>query len=258
MIEPAKPVRLGPIFNSKEALPLQVSLPQHIAIIMDGNGRWAEAQNLPRIQGHIAGVQAVKRVVRACLTNQVPFLSLFAFSSENWARPEEEVNGLMDLFLQALKQEIEELHQHKVRIRFTGDLTKLSLALQKHIEEAEQLTAKETKLTLNIVVNYGGKWDIVQASKKLASEVLDKKISIEDISEALLDTCLTTNDLPDPDLLIRTSGEQRISNFFLWQIAYAELYFTPVYWPDFNEETFEHALREFQKRQRRFGQLTHA
>lgn len=224
---------------------------------MDGNGRWAEAQNLPRTQGHAAGAEAVKRVVKACLTHRVPYLSLFAFSSENWQRPPDEISALMDLFLQALQQEIQELHQNQVKIRFTGYIEQLSPTLQAHIAEAEALTQNNQHLTLNIVVNYGGKWDIIQASKRLAQDVLDQKIPIDAIDESQFANALSTRGLPDPDLLIRTSGEQRISNFFLWQLAYAELYFTPIYWPDFDESSFADALTEFQKRKRRFGK-THA
>ncbi|MDP1614652.1 MAG: polyprenyl diphosphate synthase, partial [Methylococcales bacterium] len=223
----------------------------------DGNGRWAEAKNLPRTQGHAAGAEAVKRVVKACLAHRIPCLSLFAFSSENWQRPPEEISALMDLFLQALQKEIQELHQNQVKIRFTGYIEQLSHPLRTHIAEAEALTQNNQQLTLNIVVNYGGKWDIVQASKRLAQDVLNQSIHIDAIDESLFANALSTRGLPDPDMLIRTSGEQRISNFFLWQLAYAELYFTPIYWPDFDESSLAEALSEFQKRKRRFGK-THA
>ncbi|MDI9817814.1 MULTISPECIES: isoprenyl transferase [unclassified Legionella] len=231
-------------------------LPQHIAIIMDGNGRWAQNRGLLRIEGHRTGVEAVKTVIRCCLQMQIPVLSLFAFSSENWSRPESEVEFLMQLFIEALGQEVKELHQHGVCLRFTGDKTTLSEKLQEQMQVAESLTATNERLILNIVVSYGGKWDIVQAVKTIAKGVLAGEVTIDAIDEAKIEQALSTNGLPDPDLFIRTSGEQRVSNFFLWQLAYTELYFTDVHWPDFTENEFKKALASFSVRERRYGKTS--
>lgn len=231
-------------------------IPQHIAIIMDGNGRWAESKGLARIEGHKAGVDTVKKMIRSCLEKKIPFLSLFAFSSENWLRPVEEVNFLMELFLEALKKEIVELNQHGVQMRFTGDRSQLSPVLQKQMSDAEALTHENQKLILNVVVNYGGKWDIVTAAKKMTEAVLSGQLHLDDVNETIFAQFLDTDGLPDPDLFIRTSGELRISNFFLWQLAYTEFYFTEVHWPDFNEYELGLALEAFCQRNRRFGQLT--
>ncbi|HHT0592938.1 TPA: polyprenyl diphosphate synthase [Legionella anisa] len=230
--------------------------PQHVAIIMDGNGRWAESRGLPRIEGHKAGVESVKKMIRCCMTKGIPCLSLFAFSSENWCRPAEEVNFLMELFLESLRKEIFELNQHGIRMRFTGDRSVLSPVLQKQMREAELLTANNKQLILNVVVNYGGKWDVVNAAKKIARAVLNGELSVEEINETNFAHYLDTEGLPDPDLFIRTSGELRISNFFLWQLAYTELYFSEVHWPDFGEHELELALASFNKRKRRFGQIS--
>lgn len=230
-------------------------LPHHVVIVMDGNGRWAQARGLERIEGHKAGVSAVKKMVSSCLHKQIGCLSLFAFSSENWSRPIEEVNFLMGLFLEALKQEIDELNGYGVRMHFTGDRSGLSPILQQQMCDAEALTRTNSKLILNIVVNYGGKWDIVSAAKKLLREVSLGNLTIDEIDESRFAHYLDTADLPEPDLFIRTSGELRISNFFLWQLAYTELYFTEVYWPDFDEHQFDLALDSYKKRKRRFGVL---
>ena len=211
---------------------------------MDGNGRWAENRGWERIEGHRAGVDTVKTVIRYCLKKKIAVLSLFAFSSENWARPAIEVDFLMQLFLQALKREINELHQQGVRVLFSGDRSQLSVALCDEMNEAESITAGNDKLSLNFALNYGGKWDIVQAAKTLAS-----------FDEAVFASYLNTHELPDPDLFIRTSGEQRISNFFLWQLAYTELYFSELYWPDFSTAEFEKILVWFSARDRRYGQV---
>lgn len=234
---------------------MDYNLPQHVAIVMDGNGRWAENRGLPRIEGHKAGVQAVKKMITSCLEKKISCLSLFAFSSENWARPVAEVNFLMELFIEALRKELAELNQNGVQLKFTGDRAPLSPQLQNQMKEAELLTQGNHQLILNVVVNYGGKWDIVAAAKKIAQAAINGDFAIEDINEELFAKCLSTSDLPDPDLLIRTSGELRISNFFLWQLAYTELYFTLVNWPDFDEQEFELALASFNKRKRRFGQV---
>jgi len=235
---------------------LDHKIPQHIAIVMDGNGRWAKQRGLPRIEGHKAGVASVKKMIRNCLVKKVACLSLFAFSSENWSRPIEEVNFLMELFINALQKELEELNQHGIQMRFTGDRSGLSSALQKQMQEAEDLTANNDQLILNVVVNYGGKWDLVTAAKKMAQAVIRGELTLDAINESSFATFLDTAGLPDPDLFIRTSGELRISNFFLWQLAYTELYFTKVHWPDFSDHEFELALASFSKRKRRFGQIS--
>jgi undecaprenyl diphosphate synthase len=223
---------------------------------MDGNGRWAQSRGLLRVKGHRAGADAVKSVIRCCLQYKIPILSLFAFSSENWSRPENEVSFLMQLFVEALEQEVQELHQHGISLRFTGDLSRLSSTLQEKMQHAEYLTKANQQLILNIVVNYGGKWDIVQAVKKIAKKVEAGVLEVEAIDESLLSQSLTTSELPEPDLLIRTGGEQRVSNFFLWQLAYTELYFTEVHWPDFSAEEFKKALASFSQRERRFGKTS--
>lgn len=190
------------------------------------------------------------------MTKGIPCLSLFAFSSENWSRPAEEVNFLMELFLESLRKELPELNQHGIRLRFTGDRGLLSPVLQKQMQDAELLTVNNAQLILNVVVNYGGKWDLVNAAKKIAKAVLNGELNIDDINETSFAHYLDTSGLPDPDLFIRTSGELRISNFFLWQLAYTELYFTEVHWPDFGEHELELALNAFNKRKRRFGQIS--
>lgn len=220
---------------------------------MDGNGRWAENRGLPRSEGHRVGVGAVKAVVESCLQKKIAVLSLFAFSSENWARPPMEVDFLMQLFIKALGRDIQELHQHGVCLRFTGDRSVLSKDLYTEMQMAEALTGDNNKLVLNVALNYGGKWDIVQAAKTLVNQVMNGEMSLADIDEIVFARLLNTYNLPDPDLFIRTSGEQRISNFFLWQLAYTELYFSDVHWPDFTAKEFEKALACFSMRKRRYG-----
>ncbi len=228
-------------------------VPQHVTIIMDGNGRWAKERSLPRLAGHKAGVEAIRRVVEAAVVNQVKFLSLFAFSTENWSRPEEEVNGLMALLAGVLETEVDKLHERNIRLKLAGEISAFSEQIQVAIEAAEELTANNTGMTLIIAANYGGRWDIAQAARQLAQAVQDGKIQADELSEELLASKLALAGLPDPDLFIRTSGELRISNFFLWQIAYSELYFTSVYWPDFDKLEFEKALTAFAERERRYG-----
>ncbi|USQ14227.1 isoprenyl transferase [Legionella lytica] len=235
---------------------MEQKIPQHIAIVMDGNGRWAESQGLPRIEGHKAGVESVRKMIRACMEKKVACLSLFAFSSENWARPMDEVSFLMGLFIESLRRELSELNENGVRMCFTGDRSLLSPALQQQMREAESVTANNAQLTLNIVVNYGGKWDLVTAAKKAAQAIAQGQLTLDELDEACFASYLDTANLPDPDLFIRTSGELRISNFFLWQLAYTELYFTDVHWPDFGEDELEKALASFSKRKRRFGQIS--
>ena len=228
-------------------------IPQHIAIIMDGNGRWAQAQGKGRIAGHKAGVDSVRAVVKGARKAQVKALTLFAFSSENWQRPEKEVTVLMDLFLYVLTKEVKRLHKNNIRFQVIGDLSRFSDKLQKNIKKSEELTGENTGLILSVAANYGGRWDIANAAKLLASQVKNNEISLDDINEHSLHehTCLA--ELPPLDLLIRTGGDYRISNFLLWQAAYAEFYFTEILWPDFNEDEFEKAINVFDQRERRFG-----
>jgi len=229
------------------------NVPRHVAIIMDGNGRWARKRHLPRVAGHRVGLEAVRKTIKACVSHGVEALTLFAFSSENWRRPQEEVGLLMNLFMTALDSEVKKLHKNGVRLRIIGDVAGFSSELQQRIHTAEALTRDNTTLSLNIAANYGGRWDITQACRKLADEVAAGTLQSEAISEELLRSRLSLSDLPEPDLFIRTGGEQRISNFLLWQLAYTELYFTDLLWPAFDEKTFAEALQSFAGRQRRFG-----
>lgn len=228
-------------------------LPRHVAIIMDGNGRWAERQSKPRVAGHRAGVEIVRDVVKTCGELGIEVLTLFAFSSENWRRPEKEVGLLMELFLIALEREIKKLHRNNVQLRIIGDVSAFSDKIQQRIKEAESLTRTNDGLVLNIAANYGGKWDITQAVQALAQQVQEGEIQPQDICPEDIASKLSMSDLPEPDLFIRTGGEQRISNFLIWQLAYTELYFTPILWPDFTRDEFEKALLSFSNRQRRFG-----
>ena len=223
---------------------------------MDGNGRWAQRRGLDRSHGHEEGVHVVKTIVKACIAKHVDVLSVWAFGRENWARPTEEIDFLMRLFMQAIAREIDELHDNGVCLRFTGDRSQLSSVLCEAMLSAENLTANNRQLILNVVINYGGKWDIVQATKRLVDDALKGMIALEDIDEACFERQLNTLGLPDPDLFIRTSGEMRISNFFLWQLAYTEMYFTEVCWPDFTTEHFEEALAWFAARERRYGKIS--
>lgn len=228
-------------------------MPKHVAIIMDGNGRWAKQQGKLRIFGHQNGVKAVRSAVNFAARHQIQVLTLYAFSSENWNRPEAEVSALMTLFMKALNSEVKKLHKNNIRLQIIGDKSRFSASLQQQIADSEALTANNTGLTLNIAANYGGYWDIVNASQKLANAVKLGQIGVEEITAERFQQALATGDQPQVDLLIRTSGEQRISNFLLWQIAYAELFFSPVLWPDFNETHFSEAILAYQQRDRRFG-----
>lgn len=228
-------------------------LPKHIAIIMDGNGRWAKAQGKPRVFGHKNGVVAVRKTISTAARLGIKAVTLFAFSSENWRRPEEEVGVLMELFITVLSTEVKKLHKNGLRLRVIGDTGRFSERLQKKIAQAETLTAGNGGMVINIAANYGGKWDITEATKQIALQVQQGELSIDDINETLITQHLTMADLPAVDLLIRTSGECRISNFMLWQLAYAEIYFTPVYWPEFNEDSLVEAVSWFIERERRFG-----
>ena len=231
-------------------------IPQHVAIVMDGNGRWAESRGLPRFEGHRAGVEIVKAIVQVCLEKKISVLSLFAFSCENWARPVEEVEFLMQLFIMVLEHETKRLNEHGICMRFIGDRSRLSEALCEQIDAAERLTINNKALFLNIAINYSGKWDIVQATQTVVRRVLEGSIASEDVNEELFGRCLSTSGLPDPDLFIRTSGEQRISDFFLWQLAYTELVFTEVKWPEFSVEEFDRALLTYARRERRYGLIS--
>jgi undecaprenyl diphosphate synthase len=228
-------------------------LPKHVAIVMDGNGRWAQRKCLPRVAGHEAGAESVKKIVKLCSEKKIPVLSLFAFSSENWHRPSEEVDHLMNLLLQTLRQETENLHKNNIQLRIIGDRSRFSDDLRQQIDSAEILTRQNSGLTLVIAVNYSGRWDITNATRLIAHQVLEQSLRAESITADLISQYLSLPDLPEPDLFIRTSGEQRISNFMLWQFAYTELYFSQALWPDFTQEEFEAALDFFASRERRFG-----
>ena len=228
-------------------------LPQHIAMIMDGNGRWAKAKGKARVFGHKAGVEAVRKTVSTANRLGIKVVTLFAFSSENWRRPEDEVSLLMELFITVLGREVKRLHKNNIRLCIIGDKSRFSARLQKKITAAELLTEDNTGLVLNVAANYGGQWDILQATKKMMQRVIDQQLDIDSLTEQDLAQGLVTQGLPDVDLLIRTSGECRISNFMLWQTAYAELYFTEQHWPDFDEESLVSAVAWFVNRERRFG-----
>tara|TARA_R110002096_G_scaffold151307_10_gene313824 strand:- start:1197 stop:1946 length:750 start_codon:yes stop_codon:yes gene_type:complete len=227
--------------------------PVHVAIIMDGNGRWAKKRMLPKVAGHKRGADAVRRCVEDAIDLGIRYLTLYAFSSENWNRPEDEVNDLMGLLHRYLTKEVDELDDKNIRLAFIGDRSKLSPDIRALIEAAEQRTLNNSRLCLTLALSYGGRAEIVDAARKLAEQVQAGKISPKDISEETFSGELHTHDIPDPDLIIRTSGEQRISNFLLWQIAYAEFVFLDVLWPDFNREVLEQALDEYGGRDRRFG-----
>jgi len=242
------------VVSSTSAVPPISDLPRHVAVIMDGNGRWARQRGLPRIAGHRKGADAVRQLVESCGKRSIPCLTLFAFSSENWRRPETEVSLLLDLFLNALEKEVKKLHANNVRFSVIGDIDRFGPKIVSRIREGESLTADNTGLELTIAANYGGRWDIAQACRQLAEQARDGVIDPAAITPERLDPYLSMAGLPEPDLFIRTGGEQRISNFLLWQLAYTELYFTPVLWPDFDDEQFNLALQSFASRQRRFGQ----
>lgn len=228
-------------------------IPRHVAIIMDGNNRWAKKRFLPGIAGHKAGVDAVRAVIDVCANSGVEVLTLFAFSSENWQRPAEEVSALMELFLIALRRETKKLLESDIRLRIIGDCSRFHPELQASIREAEAQTAHCKRFTLQIAANYGGQWDILQAAQRMAEAYKDGHLSTTDFNAEFFQQHLSTATGPAVDLCIRTGGEQRVSNFLLWQIAYAELYFTDLYWPDFKHEAMKAALTEFGNRQRRFG-----
>ena len=229
-----------------------LTIPKHIAIIMDGNGRWAQQHGLPRLKGHAAGVDTLRDSVKLCASYGVQYLTAFAFSSENWRRPNEEVQGIMQLFLEALQTEVQELNKQKIALRFVGDSSLLGKDVLKAMRKVEANAISQPRLTLIIAMNYGGRWDIIQAAKALHDEGLD--FNEENLEEKLMTSSIS----PDPDLLIRTGGEMRVSNFMLWQAAYSELYFTPTLWPDFKEADLLKAIESYSKRERRFGALIHS
>ena len=228
---------------------MPATVPQHVAIVMDGNGRWAKKRFMPRLAGHREGLEALKRCVRACAQRGVKILTVFAFSSENWNRPADEVSGLMDLLFKAVTKEVPELHAQGIQLHFVGERSALSASMRHALSEAEHTTRDNQQLILNVCVNYGGRWDMVQAAAKLARQG-------QEITEESLQQALALSHVPDPDLLIRTGGEQRISNFLLWQTAYSELYFCDTLWPEFDEQSLDAALLDFQRRERRFGQTS--
>ncbi|MGB9878066.1 MAG: isoprenyl transferase [bacterium] len=227
--------------------------PRHIAIIMDGNGRWAQKRGLPRLEGHLAGVGTVRRIVEACRDLSIPYLTLYTFSTENWRRPKEEVEGLMMLLKEQLRSQTPELKEKGVRVIVIGKREELPLDLQEEIRRSEEETAQNKDLHLILAINYGGRAELLQACKRIAEGV--KKGDIEDIDEEVFASYLYTKDIPDPDLLIRTAGEQRVSNFLLWQIAYTEFYFTDTLWPDFTKEDLIKAIEDYKRRKRKFGAL---
>jgi undecaprenyl diphosphate synthase len=230
--------------------------PQHVAIIMDGNGRWARSRGMPRVAGHRASVKVVRKVIEDCARLNVRYLTLFAFSSENWRRPPDEVGMLMGLFLDALVREVAELHKNQVRMRFIGDRSALGSELTERMREAEELTAGNTGLGLMVAVAYGGRWDIAQACRRLAVEATAGQLIAAEISEAQIAARLALAGIPDPDLLIRTGGEQRISNFLLWNLAYTELYFSDALWPEFSPQHLQSAFDFYAQRERRFGKTS--
>jgi len=238
--------------SSTQGVPAHGEVPRHVAIIMDGNGRWAKRQHLPRIAGHRRGVESVRGAVSACIERGIGYLTLFAFSSENWRRPAEEVALLMQLFTSALTNEVEKLHRNGVRLKVVGDLQRFGTKLRALIEQAEKTTAGNKRLTLTIAANYGGRWDILQATNGF----LKANPSAREIREDSLTAHLAMSYAPEPDLFIRTGGEQRISNFLLWQLAYCELYFTDTLWPDFGAAALDEAIASFRRRERRFGRTS--
>ena len=244
------------ISNSKDTKNVLIEknkIPQHLAIIMDGNGRWAKKKGLPRSAGHREGAKAVKKVIASCLKYNIPALTLFAFSTENWKRPKNEINYLLKIFERVLNKEKANLIKNNIKMNFIGRLNELPNSLNEKMNELSESTRKNDKLILNIAINYGGRAEITDALKSITLKILDKKLNIEEINENTIGNNLYTRDLPDPDLLIRTAGEMRISNFMIWQIAYTEFWITSILWPDFDENSLIEAIRNFQKRVRKYG-----
>ena len=241
------------LISSTVQLPDASDIPRHIAIIMDGNGRWAKQRRLPRVAGHKQGLESVRTIIKACVDREIKYLTIFAFSSENWRRPTDEVTSLMQLFLGALEQEIKKLHENGIRFKVIGDISKFDPKIVEFIHLGEQLTANNTRLTFTIAANYGGRWDIMQAMRKMMAQSKDLPLNFEEESLAQY---LSMSYAPEPDLFIRTGGEYRVSNFLLWQLAYTELYFTNTLWPDFDEHELELAIQSYQQRERRFGRTS--
>lgn len=242
--------------SSTQAVPNACSVPRHIAIIMDGNGRWAKERGMPRISGHSEGVERVRDTVRACAQLGVKYLTLYTFSTENWKRPIEEVSFLMRLLLKALRDETDELQGNNVRIRMIGDISALPQEVQNELLESIQKTSNNTGLTLILALSYSGRWDLTQAIRRIAGEVSAGRLHEQDVTDALVGKYLSTAGVPDPDLLIRTSGEFRLSNFLLWQLAYTEIYISSRFWPGFDREELYAAIADYQKRERRFGMVS--
>ncbi len=238
--------------SSTLQIPETSLVPNHVAVIMDGNGRWATSRYLPRVTGHVKGVDAVRTVVRACIERSIRYLTLFAFSSENWRRPPDEVSTLMRLFSTALEREVSKMHANGIRVKVVGDLSRFDARLQEQIRDAEEKTCDNRALTLTICANYGGRWDMLQAMNRMLAENPGRL----NFNETDLMPYLAMAHAPEPDLFIRTGGEQRISNFLLWQLAYTELYFTDTYWPDFDGAALDDAIASYQKRERRFGRTS--
>jgi len=232
------------------------NIPTHIAIIMDGNGRWAEKRGLPRIAGHKKGVDTVRDIVEECAQLGVKFLTLYTFSTENWNRPKEEVSTLMRLLLNSLKARLDELGKNDIKLTTIGDINSLPAEVQKQLQTDIEKTKHNKRMTLNLALSYSGRWELIEAIKSISKQVAGNSLKVNDIDENLISNHLTTRDLPDPDLLIRTSGEFRVSNFLLWQIAYSEFVILDVLWPDFGEEHLYYSIKEFQKRERRFGKVS--
>ena len=247
------------LFKTKKEINLTNSdidmenIPIHIGIIMDGNGRWAKAKHLPRMEGHKAGAEALRDIVKECNKLQVKYLTIYAFSTENWKRPTEEVNGLMRLLVEYLKKEVGQLNKENVVVNHIGDISKLPLNCQKELETAYEKTKNNTGLVLNMALNYGGRDEIVQAFKRIHMDILDNKLTVNDVDNEVISRYLFTYGIPDPEIIIRTSGEQRLSNFFLWQCAYSEFWYTNTNWPDFKPEHLLKSISDYQKRERRFG-----
>jgi undecaprenyl diphosphate synthase len=237
--------------SSTQSIPGAGSVPRHVAIIMDGNGRWAKRRFLPRVAGHRKGVETVREVVKACIERGIEYLTLFAFSSENWRRPPEEVSFLMQLFLRSLEQEVEKLDSNGIRFKAVGDLSPFDPRIREHVHRGEALTAANTRLTLTIAANYGGRWDMLQAANRCRLEDPEAPITEERIARFL-----SMSYAPEPDLFIRTGGEMRVSNFLLWQLAYTELYFTEALWPDFGAAALDEAIASYRRRERRFGRTS--
>ncbi len=231
-------------------------LPHHVAIIMDGNGRWAKEQNKDRLFGHQHGVASVKDIVEGCAEIGIKYLTLYAFSTENWNRPQDEINGLMELLVSTIRSEIEQLNENNIRFDMIGDIKSLPAICIKELGEAKEITAKNTGMTLVLALSYSAKWELIEATKQIAEKVQSGELKSDDINDDIIKQHLSTHHIPDPELMIRTSGEHRISNFLLYQLAYAELYFTSTHWPDFRKENLYEALLNYQNRERRFGKIS--